>query len=143
MRIRAHFRSHIIGLVTFLLVGVMIFSGCCDGGEPVGPTDTQPPDVDIYWEPFIPEHGDSITFYVIADDDRGILQLAIGVNGQWEVCYEDMSGCEQDMAQTSNVQCHITRGPYSQGETLQFQARALDCGMNEARSHIQNLIVGP
>ena len=143
MRIRAHLRLSIVGLVTLLLIGTMLFSGCCDGGEPLVPTDTQPPDVDISWDPFIPEHGDSITFYVIADDNRGIVQLAIGVNGQWEVCYEDMSGCEQGAAQTSNVQCHLTKGPYSQGQTLEFQAAAWDCGMNEARSYIQTIIVGP
>jgi len=131
-----------VGLVTLLLIGSMILTSCCDGEEPVTP-DTQPPEVYISWYPLLPEDGDYITFTVLANDNSGILQLAIGINNDWEICYEDMSGCQQGVAETYNVQCDREEGPYSQGQTLQFEARAWDCSMNEARSHTQNLIVGP
>lgn len=143
MTIRAHFRLYIVGLVTLLLIGMMILTSCCDGGEPVVPTDTQSPEVYITWDPFLPEHGDYITFTILANDDGGILQLAIGVNNDWEICYEDMSGCQGGWAETYNVQCDRDEGPYSQGQTLQFEARAWDCAGNEGRSHIQTIIVGP
>jgi len=135
MRIGVHFKLYVVGVVILLLIGTMICTSCTGGGEP-GPTDTQSPEVYISIEPILPEHGDDITFIAAADDESGVDTIAIFVDG------ENVAQCHGSPAQT-HISCTETQGPYSQGQTVQYWAFAVDCEGNSTESHIKTIIIGP
>ena len=135
MRIGAHFKLYAVGLGILLLIGTMICTSCTGGGEPV-PTDTQPPEVYITTEPFLPEHGDYITFIAAADDASGVDTIAIFVDG------ENVEQCHGSRTKT-HLSCSDIQGPYNQGQTVQYWAFAVDCEGNNGESYSKSIIVGP
>ena len=135
MRIGAHFRLHVVALVMLLLIGAIMWVSCESTGQ-TADRETEPPEVYISIEPVLPEHGDDITFIAAADDESGVDTIAIFVDG------ENVAQCHGSPAQT-HISCTDTQGPYSQGQTVQYWAFAVDCEGNSTESHIKTIRIGP
>ena len=138
MKIRRFFRLHVVSLVTLLLIGTVIFAGCDGNNGSAGstPQETTPPEVYTSHDPISPQHGDYITFIAAADDESGVDTIAIFVNG------ENVEECHGNSSIT-HLQCDRTLGPYSQGQTVEYYAYAVDCKGNDAKSYTKHIIVGP
>lgn len=135
MRIGVHFRLRVVALVMLLLIGTIIWVSCECGEQPTR-RETEPPEVYITIEPVLPEHGDYITFIAAADDHSGVDTLAIFVDGA------NVAQCHGSRTET-HVSCTHTQGPYSQGQTVQYWAFAVDYEGNSAESHSKSIRVGP
>ena len=123
MTIRARFRLCIVGLVTLLLMGMMILTSCCDGGEPVV-TDEQPPTVSITASPSAPEEGQQFTVTVSAQDASGVDTTAILEDGYL------VQSCP------GSSTCSYTAGPYSVGTHLEYEGWAVDKRGNEGSAFV-------
>jgi len=124
-----------VALVIVVLATQLNWGGGGGGGQQA-PRETTPPEVYITIEPILPEHGDYITFIAAADDESGVDTIAIFVNG------ENIEQCTGSRMKT-HLSCSNIQGPYSQGQTLQYLAYAVDCEGNIAESHTKTIVIGP
>jgi hypothetical protein len=130
----------VVAVVLCVALGIVVLAnqlgwGRGGGGEQT-PRETNPPEVYITIEPFLPEHGDYITFIAAADDASGVDTIAIFVNN------ENIGQCHGSRMET-HLSCSSTQGPYSQGQTLQYFAYAVDYEGNSAESNTRTTIIGP
>lgn len=128
----------VVAVVLCVALAIVVLATQLDwgGGEQQNPRETNPPEVYITIEPVLPEHGDYITFIAAADDASGVDTIAIFVNGK------NVEECHGSWMKT-HLSCSNIQGPYSQGQTVQYLAYAVDCEGNSAGSNTRTIIIGP